>query len=253
MSTSLLLRSPSVLRGVGASTAAVTTVGVLRSHRRCATTTTTAGAQAEAKGFSFSTYRTYRQERSARRGQRYSTLSMYLDRLPPGLRELLLWSPLLALLFFTCRQARVYYLEPDEPWYYVALPRRWRGRAAPSLSLLQRAPRSGDAWPVTVGVDAAGAQASATATRSFSGEGVVDTTPTAALADSPPVPPFHTVRVRCTAPTTEAAAAAAAASATPLEAQAVSRHRHGVWGAPLQVLRDPATQHVVGYTTVPLQ
>lgn len=92
----------------------------------------------------FQAYRAFRQDRHNRQSHQYQTLSMYLDRLPPGLRELLLYSPLLALLYFVLVQARVYYLDEDEPWYHILMPQRWR-YAAPTAhvsSLLQHAPMS---------------------------------------------------------------------------------------------------------------
>ncbi|KPA74676.1 hypothetical protein ABB37_09003 [Leptomonas pyrrhocoris] len=74
----------------------------------------------------FEAYRDFRQARHKRNDRQYQTLSMYLDRLPPGLRELLLYSPLLALLYFVLVQARVYYLDEEELWYRLFVPARWR-------------------------------------------------------------------------------------------------------------------------------
>ncbi|KAG5485803.1 hypothetical protein LSCM1_07216 [Leishmania martiniquensis] len=218
-------------------------------------------------------YRAFRRGRSADCERRYMTLSMYLDRLPPGFRELLLWSPLLALLCFVCHQARAYYLEEEEPWYYVALPPRWRyradgegsGAAVRVPSLVQRAPPSFQATAsVAAGADCPSAASSfrnacqgsdstasfSIVTYAFRAGDVQDAAATAAaalgapLASSPLVAAFHEVRVRLP-DTDEGAPPAATPSTSPLE----ERYRYGVWGAPLVVLRDPATQRVTGYTT----
>ncbi|CCW60241.1 unnamed protein product [Phytomonas sp. EM1] len=46
--------------------------------------------------------------------QRYQNLGSVLDRLPRGLRELLLWSPFLWTLYFVLKQQRPYYLDEEE-------------------------------------------------------------------------------------------------------------------------------------------
>lgn len=223
----------------------------------------------------FGAYRAFRRERSANRSRQYTTLSMYMDMLPPGFRELLLWSPLLALLHFMCRQARVYYLDEEEPWYYVALPRRWRCRVdgegssatAHVSSLLKRAPPS--SMPTTsVVVEAHNPSAThslpntgrgansqgggstttiVTTTCAFRAASVQDDAAAVAgapLAGSPPVASFHEVRAR-RVHADQGAPPVTTASTPPLE----ETYRYGVWGAPLVVIRNPATQRVIGYTT----
>ncbi|KAG5511331.1 hypothetical protein GH5_07580 [Leishmania sp. Ghana 2012 LV757] len=237
------------------------------TKRFAATTSANAGAGGARNGGGpsfFGAYRAFRQERNAGRGRQYMVLSMYLDRLPPGLRELLLWSPLLALLHFMCHQARAYYLEEEEPWYYVIIPRRWRyrgdggggGAAVHVSSLLQRAPSSSKpTTTVAADVDCSSATyafpnvrrggestaTSSTITYAFAASGVQDAAP---LVGSPPVVSFHEVRVRH-AHTDQGAPPATTPPTPPLE----EAYRNGVWGAPLVVIRDPGTQRVIGYTT----
>lgn len=132
----------------------------------------------------FGAYRNFRQSRHRRQDVQYQTLSMYLDRLPPVVRELLLYSPLLALLYFLLVQARVYYLDEEEPWYHLLLPARWRHGASGSVkhvsSLLQRAPLTDSdvsrsmtriAFAVDMGP---GASATLTATGNEKGHGTVE-------------------------------------------------------------------------------
>ncbi|CBZ24123.1 conserved hypothetical protein [Leishmania mexicana MHOM/GT/2001/U1103] len=223
----------------------------------------------------FGAYRVFRRERSANRSRQYTTLSMYLDMLPPGFRELLLWSPLFALLHFTCRQARVYYLDEEEPWYYVALPRRWRcrpdgegsGVMAHVSSLLKRAPPSSTPTTTVVveahhpsatpslpnasrGADSQGSGSTTTivtTTYAFRAAGVQDDAAAVAgapLAGSPPVASFHEVRAHRVHADQGASPETMASTPPPEET-----YRYGVWGAPLVVIRNPATQRVIGYTT----
>ncbi|GET86206.1 hypothetical protein, conserved [Leishmania tarentolae] len=251
----------------------------LRVSKRFASTTRNRadarGTRDSAEPNFFGAYREFRRERSAKRNRQYTTLSMYLDTLPPGFRELLLWSPLLALLHFMCRQARSYYLDEEEPWYYVVRPRRWRCRADGEgsgstthvSSLLKRAPPSSTPTtsvvvearnPTTTpslpnsgrGLDGQGSESTVTmitTTYAFRAAGVQDDAAVAAaapLAGSPPVASFHEVRTRCFH-MDQGTPTETMASIPPLE----ETHRYGVWGAPLVVIRDPATQRVVGYTT----
>ncbi|KAG5510823.1 hypothetical protein JKF63_07895 [Porcisia hertigi] len=221
----------------------------------------------------FSAYGAFRRERNANRHRQYMTLSMYLDRLPPGFRELLLWSPLLALLYFTCLSARVYYLEEGEAWYHVLLPRWWRHRADGKdggamvrvSSLLQRAPPSSTPT-ISVTLEASGSPSAAssstnasegtgvesmgsiaTTTYAFRATGVQDIAVSgggALLTGSPPVASYHEVRTRHAHESQGAPSPTTVSTPPPEEV-----HRYGVWGAPLLVIRDPVTQRVVGYTT----
>lgn len=60
-------------------------------------------------------------EAERRRRRRMSTLGDFLEKLPWGPRQLLVCSPLLALLYFTNYKQRGYYLEDEDPWYYIIL------------------------------------------------------------------------------------------------------------------------------------
>ncbi|KPI84118.1 hypothetical protein ABL78_6834 [Leptomonas seymouri] len=84
------------------------------------------GRRGASASFFFEAYRSFRQARHTRQDRQYQTLSMYLTRLPPGIRELLLYSPFLALLYFVLVQARAYYLDEEESWYMIMVPSRWR-------------------------------------------------------------------------------------------------------------------------------
>jgi hypothetical protein len=258
----------------------------------------------------FESYRAYRRERHAHQEQRYQTLSVYLERMPPGFRELLLYSPLLALLYFVLVQARVYYRDDDEPWYHVFLPSRWRYSTTPGThvsSLLKRAPTSepivstavtnvslvatadagttsseaachakdvhvraaaDDPTPTPTPVDEAAAFVTTTTYR-YRAKEVGDA---AAAAQSggvapPVVAPFHEVAVRQTLtehiPTSTSSCFFSAKEKARLEqleegtvrpgsaaAEALARkYPYGVWGGPLQVLRDPTNNKVMGYST----
>ncbi|CCW68488.1 unnamed protein product [Phytomonas sp. Hart1] len=67
----------------------------------------------------------YQRMRNANFNQRqYQTLGSILDRLPRGIRELLLWSPFLWTLFFVFKQQRPYYFGTEES--FSGLSKVWR-------------------------------------------------------------------------------------------------------------------------------
>lgn len=68
------------------------------------------------------------EEAEAEERRRYNTLGDYLDRMPPPLRALLVWSPALLLLYFCCKQQRCYYLADDEWFFYLFFPKAVRTR-----------------------------------------------------------------------------------------------------------------------------
>lgn len=264
----------------------------------------------------FGSYRNFRQTRQNRQNVHYQTLSMYLDRLPPGIRELLLYSPLLALLYFMLVQARVYYLDDEEPWYHIFLLTRWRygatntaGSPVHVSSLLARAPLSDPHVSTAVtkisfavnmddGTSAAGSISSVqkgqenvevqcsgnvdnsttaqnprpaeittalttATTYHYGAANVHDAARTADGVVPPLVAPFHEVQVLHVLSESVATASPSSKDFSLLKgmkhvedaegaaaAKAIAQaHPYGVWRGPLQVLRDPTTNAVVGYST----
>lgn len=197
----------------------------------------------------------------ASRERRYQTLSTYLDQLPPVIRELLLWSPLLALLYFICCMEAPYYRRPNEPIYYLLYPqwlRQRRGVMQGPSSLLSQPPADIHG-AASSPADGALLQQTADAILRADGAGgtvfmrcaVVDVDG----ASAPFIPAYHSVVMRgsdsSSDSTTASSSSPAAATSTPARggnAEGITAIKNGVWEGPLRVVRDSKSGLIVGYT-----